>query len=643
MACLWLGGCGLSRGSRGEHDVADALALVDGADEVFHDAPWELADVAAERSEDATVDSAVEAAVDAARDAPDDVSGLDAAADVLRDAAMDDGNAPRDIPEDTSRDVSEERARMDAGVGCATDVPRGLTTDAPVDRPDVADAMPLVGPVFYVSPTGVDPPSGGLGICAPGRDVATPLATIGRALDCIAWGSSRTGPEVGATIYLRAGVYDYAFAGAFAVRGGASWAQPVTLASYPGEQAIIRPSTARAADFVFVFSRPDEQYIVLDGLVIDAVNVAVDAVKITSGGDRTMPAHHIRVQNCEVRNAASGHGILVTGGHHNEFINLRVHHNGLSVGSAMSNTGYGFYVASPDNLIERCEVYENGGYGICVFNTRPSVPTPFSRTDRTVVRYNYLHDNGRVRAAAGSQYGLILSSGVDLVGHHNVVVGCALQVAYEGVHNAALYNNTVVDPVESACVGTLSGVVFTARNNLCHASGRTLMLSSSTGALVASNNLVNVDPLFVNRSSGDYNLGSSSPAYDFGAPVMGFAYNGTAPEAGALEAPVVRAAEVLAPARDTVRVTVENNLHPPVQPAVGCLGFSVTAAGVPVAVTACRRVAPDAFDLTLASSVAPCEPVRLAYAGGNVTDSARIGGRLNASLRSVTGLAVTNP
>lgn len=31
------------------------------------------------------------------------------------------------------------------------------------------------------------------------------------------------------------------------------------------------------------------------------------------------------------------------------------------------------------------------------------------------------------------------------------------------------------------------------------------------------------------------------------------------------------------------------------------------------------------------------------YASGNITDSARIGGRISASLRSVTGFAVTNP
>jgi hypothetical protein len=38
-------------------------------------------------------------------------------------------------------------------------------------------------------------------------------------------------------------------------------------------------------------------------------------------------------------------------------------------------------------------------------------------------------------------------------------------------------------------------------------------------------------------------------------------------------------AKLLAAARNVVRVTVENNLPPPLCPATGCTGFSLTADG----------------------------------------------------------------
>lgn len=611
--------------------------------------------------QDAAADASREAAPDAAADAPPEATfdaaphvSFDAAPEVSFDAAPEaeradastdaaagrDAFAALDATDDGGRSDGALEATIDAEVGC----PTGAARDA---APEIADApappdgdAPAAAVTFYVALTGVDvisPTGNHRAQCDPGRDPATPFATLGRALDCIVWGLYDR-PAVGATIYLRGGVYDLALDAAFISRGGASWEQPVTLASYPGEQATLRPSAARAASFVINLQHPDEHHIVFDGLVIDAANVALDAVKVThQGSDTSRTAHHIRFQRCEVRNAGRGHGLLV-GGHHSEFLDLRVHHNGLrAVG--MANTGYGFYVASPDNLVERCDVYENGGYGVHVYNTRPAVPAPFTRTDRTVVRFNYVHDNARVLPYPG----VILSSGEDLVAHHNVVVGAPLQVAYEGVRNAQLYNNTVVDPAGSVCVRSFTDTVFTARNNLCYASGRSLGLSDTTGVLPASNNLLNVDPLFVDRAAGDFNLSPTSPALDHGVAVAGLAFNGTSPEAGALEAPVVRAAEVLLPARDVVRVHVENNLHPPLLPATGCRGFSVTADASPIPITRCARVGLDAFDLTLASPPGRCAAVRLSYAGGDVTDSARIGGRLNAALRSFTAHVVTVP
>src|SRR6185436_7090367 len=107
-----------------------------------------------------------------------------------------------------------------------------------------------------------------------------------------------------------------------------------------------------------------QSYIVIDGLVLDAINVSYDAVKITcNAGCSLSPkqfAHHIRLRNVEVMNAA-GNGVLV-GGASNEFIGVKLHHNGRNgCGGVPFQTnqypdqppgygcGHGFYIGSANN------------------------------------------------------------------------------------------------------------------------------------------------------------------------------------------------------------------------------------------------------------------------------------------------------
>ena len=83
---------------------------------------------------------------------------------------------------------------------------------------------------------------------------------------------------------------------------------------------------------------------------------------------------HIRFTNVEIKNGgasqigngtgnvSNGAGVSGTG---HEFINCNVHDNGRDPGNASGASAYGFYVGDgSDHLIERCKVYNNGGYGI---------------------------------------------------------------------------------------------------------------------------------------------------------------------------------------------------------------------------------------------------------------------------------------
>src|SRR5262249_33697965 len=147
--------------------------------------------------------------------------------------------------------------------------------------------------VYYVATTGNDANS-----CSAAQNINTPKATLRSAVTCL---------SPGATLYVRGGLYREQLW--HIVPSRTSWSQPVTVAAYPGESVTLQPRVG--ADRVLHFQDGD-QYIVIDGFIIDAVNVSTDGVKITYGLDPAKSAHHIRIQNSEIKNAPS-QGVLDLG------------------------------------------------------------------------------------------------------------------------------------------------------------------------------------------------------------------------------------------------------------------------------------------------------------------------------------------
>lgn len=101
--------------------------------------------------------------------------------------------------------------------------------------------------------------------------------------------------------------------------------------------------------------------------------------------------------------------------------------------------------------------------------------------------------------------------------------------------------------------------------------------------------------------------------------------------------PVVLNANVPA-AGTTVIVNMTEATSPPVLPASGVTGFSVTVAGVNRSVTSASRTAATQFTLVLSSPVLVSQVVTLSYVPGNVTDSAVPPNAMAAA----SGIAVTN-
>ena len=78
------------------------------------------------------------------------------------------------------------------------------------------------------------------------------------------------------------------------------------------------------------------------------------------------------------------------------------------------------------------------------------------------------------------------------------------------------------------------------KNNICYQNGsNNIVDGSGTGTVVLNNNLIGIDPKFVDPAADDFRLQSDSPAIGAGtsniAPGITIPFNGSAPDIGAFE------------------------------------------------------------------------------------------------------------
>ena len=205
--------------------------------------------------------------------------------------------------------------------------------------------------------------------------------------------------------------------------GGTSWAVPVILRADIPQTAILRPGPGPAN--VLRFASAASQYIIIDGLDIDAVNVGFDAIKITSGTGIGQ-SNFIRIINCIVRNAPLN-GIFVDGSG-NEFIDTEIRDNGVDI------LTHGIYIAHSGNLVDGCMVTNNTGYGIHVFSDAMAI---FDN----IVRNNVVFLNGIGPTTAG----IIISSGARNTAYDNMVFQNDIGIQVDYSDGAHVYRNVITD------------------------------------------------------------------------------------------------------------------------------------------------------------------------------------------------------
>jgi parallel beta-helix repeat protein len=186
----------------------------------------------------------------------------------------------------------------------------------------------------------------------------------------------------------------------------------VTIAGYPEETVTLRGGVSLRA------YGDSLRYLVFDNLSLDGRGFFVLGPE----------AQHIRFQNSEVKNAPT-QGIQGYDASYIEFINLKVHNNGST------RLHHGFYVAIQHMLIDGCDIYNNSGYGIQVYDRHC---TTYDCADNTTIRNSSIHDN---RAGGG----VVLGYGSNILLSNNLIYNNnpGVSVAYGKPTNIQIEGNTI--------------------------------------------------------------------------------------------------------------------------------------------------------------------------------------------------------
>ncbi len=335
---------------------------------------------------------------------------------------------------------------------------------------------------YYVSLSGNDSNSGTLSL---------PFRTINKGLSVL---------RAGDILYLRGGTYaERIDSNTQQIPIGTSWSSAVTIMSYPGETAILRPS---GGSYVVGLSHSYIKYVIIDGLVIDG-GLLTKSTATNGSGQVNISlwggANHIRIKNCELKNSP-GQGITIFPGNgipsdFNELINCKIYNNGTT------DFDHGIYFNTDNNLLEGNEFYNNGGWGI----------HKYPKGSNNIIRNNRVHNNAFAgkRGPGISVYG---GSGNQI--YNNMIWSNQYGVTIDyGETGAKVYNNTIFKNVGSCIQNGPAASGTSIVNNICWQNG---VAVENLGSIQLSSNNLSTDPKFINESTFDLRLQSTSPAIDTG-------------------------------------------------------------------------------------------------------------------------------
>jgi len=358
---------------------------------------------------------------------------------------------------------------------------------------------------YYVAKTGSDSNT-----CVQARSTSTPKLTITAGIGCLSSGNK---------LLVRAGTYaEHLFD---IIPSGASSAAMTRIAAYPGETVWLTPSSGNWAIHFGNDDTPgapaiNTQYIEIDGININGVNLDGSAVVLDDRGTGGI-TQHVRFQNLEVHGrdsvADGGSANILVAGHDNEFINLTVH----GIGGP-----YGFYVHGTSNIIDGCDIYATSAAGIQIYY---GAAGPYIAPTANIVRNTRIHDitTSNFFAMPSTNHWGILVSGDNNQIYNNVIDHNVYTYTQSngGIYvytgsGSRIYNNTIANNSFDG-IRIAAGVSGTyVVNNISYQNHALTDFVDGGSTTNPANNLLGVNPLFVNAGTGDYRVNAGSPAIDSG-------------------------------------------------------------------------------------------------------------------------------
>ena len=341
-----------------------------------------------------------------------------------------------------------------------------------------------------------------------------PMRTINAGIRCL---------KAGDTLIVQAGTYDELIGTLPSGTAG----NPTILKSEVQYGAVIQPSASRQSQLfngvgIIFFQQKD--YITIDGLVVDAVNLThVELISNGSADEAGAGSGHISIINNELKNGHDGgypnsFGITVEAASHDWYIaRNKVHHIGADAvipTSQNSRQSYGMYYTGQNSILEDNEISHCGGFGIHQHNAVAAS----GGSSGNIIRKNRIHHNG-VQVVQGGM--LYAAGGTNNVLYNNLVYNNGAEGLIIGGYGVASTNNHVYNNTWYGNGGTCirvgsgdkgpSGTVI--RNNICHQNGSDTISQFNDTNTIRDPNLLDTPPLFRSTmaAAADFHLQPGHP------------------------------------------------------------------------------------------------------------------------------------
>lgn len=355
----------------------------------------------------------------------------------------------------------------------------------------------------YVAPTGNDTASG---------SVSDPFRTLAKGVASL---------KSGDTLVLRGGTYTQSLSSP----PSGSAAQPTVVRAYPGETPVLKPDDAHTTS-TNVAHIDNRSYITIDGLVMDGALLTSGYIVGVGNG-----SHAIVIQNSTIRHkkttasACLSFFSTTTGGgsdaltvKDSEIYDCQnpCAYKDLTCDPANGGESHCLYLADEgNNTLTGNLIHDCGGLGI---RTRAVLG---SNDNNLLVRNKIWHTaNGGVQLGNGTGQAFVNNLLWDTDFRHlsNPAYGSGAiyQIAGGGVNH--IYHNTVYNDHGPNCIfinDAQGNPLGDARNNICYGNFNDT-IRVVIGSLAQSNNLLGVDPHFINAAAQDFHLRADSPAIGAG-------------------------------------------------------------------------------------------------------------------------------